>query len=92
MRRRRGVEPLNEPERLGGLFERGPAVEFADDVVQVVRIQAFFVEVVNDVLGDLAQDRLAVEEAELIRSDRRETIGDARPYSAWPLACGRTVR
>ena len=34
--------------------------------MQVVLVQALFIEVVNDVLGDLADDRLAVEEAELI--------------------------
>ena len=46
--------------------QRRPAVEVANHVLQVELEQALLVEVVDDVLGQLADDRLAVEEAELI--------------------------
>ena len=45
---------------------RRPTVEIANHILQVDLEQTHFVEVVNDVLGQFADDRLAVEEAELI--------------------------
>ena len=63
----RRVEPLDQPERFLGLFRSSPDRSKSRTTSWKVSLKiALLVEVVNDVLGQLADGRFAVEEAELI--------------------------
>src|SRR5208282_3680334 len=62
----RGIELLNQPERLLGLLLRGVAAGIADHLVQAELEIAVIIQVVNDVLGKLLDRRFTIEEAELL--------------------------
>ena len=62
----RRVELLDQAQGLLGLREGDVAAEVADDLVELEVQEPVVVEVVDDVLGQGADGRLGVEEAELV--------------------------